>query len=46
MESESQTDYERPLKRAYLRQEIVEKGYSPEEFTDYCDNLKGADIDL
>jgi hypothetical protein len=36
---------ERELKQNYLRQEIVEKNYSPDEFMEYCEGIKGAEVD-
>lgn len=36
---------ERLVKQEYLYKEIIENNYSPEEFTDYCENFKGSEID-
>lgn len=36
----------RASKQAYLTSEILSEGYDPSEFTTYCDQRKGSDIDL
>lgn len=36
---------ERIEKQNYLQREIVDKEFSPDEFMEYCETLKGADID-
>ena len=38
-------EQERIQKQDYLKQEIIEKNYSPDEFMEYCESLKGAEID-
>lgn len=35
----------RSAKQAFLRAEVVEAGYSSELFVEYCDELKGTDVD-
>lgn len=35
----------REFKQNYLKQEIIDKSYSPEEFLNYCNSFKGSDID-
>jgi len=37
---------EREKKQEYLRQEIVDQNYDPNEFTEFCGERKGTDIDL
>lgn len=37
---------EKRKKQAFLTTEIIEKGYDPEAFTDYCELLKSSDIDM
>jgi len=37
---------ERKEKQKYLRQEIILKGYSPDEFTSFCEKYKNPDLDL
>lgn len=36
----------RASKQAYLTSEILSEGYDPSEFTAYCDQRRGSDIDL
>lgn len=37
---------DRRKKQVYLSREIIEKGYDPDAFTDYCELLKSSDIDM
>mmetsp|Transcript_18497 Transcript_18497/g.33372 ORF Transcript_18497/g.33372 Transcript_18497/m.33372 type:complete len:212 (-) Transcript_18497:1975-2610(-) len=37
---------ERKAKQNYLREEVVEAGYSPELFVAYCESQRGADVNL
>lgn len=37
---------ERAMKQSYLIEEIINKGLSPDAFMAYCEQRKGADIDL
>ena len=37
---------EKRKKQAYLTTEIIEKGYDPDAFTEYCEMLKSSDIDM
>lgn len=39
-------EQERLEKQEYLKTEILEKNYSPDEFMEYCEELKGAEIDM
>jgi hypothetical protein len=36
---------ERKAKQTFLKEEILDSGYNPEAFTDFCESHKGADID-
>lgn len=36
----------REEKMLFLKKEIVDLDYSPDEFTEYCEKIKGADLDL
>jgi len=36
---------ERQAKRAFLRQEVIEQGYEPDQFTEFIEREKGADVD-
>ena len=36
---------QRRAKQNFLHEEIVEKNFSPQEFMEFCDEFKGADID-
>jgi hypothetical protein len=49
MDSDSEDSYmanaERVAKQSYLREEVVEAGYDPGLFLDYCNGLKGTDVD-
>ena len=35
----------RSEKQSYLRTQIIDKGYCPEEFTKFCEDRKGNDVD-
>jgi len=37
---------DRRKKQVFLSREIIEKGYDPDAFTDYCEMLKSSDIDM
>jgi hypothetical protein len=37
---------DRVRKQNFLRAEIIEKLFSPDDFNEYCEKLKGADIDI
>lgn len=37
---------ERKAKQGFLREEVVEAGYSPQLFVAYCETQRGADVDL
>jgi hypothetical protein len=37
---------EREAKRRFLKEEVLDNGFSPEEFIAYCGDEKGNDIDL
>lgn len=37
---------DRRKKQIFLSREIIEKGYDPDAFTDYCELLKSSDIDM
>lgn len=39
-------DDERARKQAYLNEEIIEKNFNPEDFIEFCERSRGADIDL
>jgi|JI6StandDraft_1071083.scaffolds.fasta_scaffold17605_7 hypothetical protein len=43
-----QAEETRAKKQQFLREEILEQGYDPEEFVDYLSNVLkiGADVDL
>jgi hypothetical protein len=49
MDSDSEDSYmtnaERVAKQNYLREEVVEAGYDPGLFLDYCNGLNGTDVD-
>lgn len=36
---------ERQAKKAYLRKEVIEQGYEPDQFTEFIEREKGADVD-
>ena len=36
---------ERQAKRAFLRQEVIEQGYEADQFTEFIEREKGADVD-
>lgn len=50
MDSDSEDNYmataERVAKQDYLREEIVEGGYDTALFVEYCEGLRGTDVDL
>lgn len=37
---------ERQAKKAFLRQEVLEKGYEPDAFTEFIEKERGADVDI
>lgn len=47
--SDSEDDFlaeaQRKAKKSYLTEEIIQQNYSPRLFTQFCDQLRGADID-
>ena len=45
-EDEFLENAEREAKRKYLREEILEKNYSAQEFTSFIEKNRGADVDL
>ena len=34
------------MKRAYLKEEIINHGFNPQDFVDFCETGRGADIDI
>lgn len=50
MDSDSEDSYmanaERAAKQNYLREEILESGYEPSIFVEYCEAQRGSDVDL
>jgi hypothetical protein len=50
MDSDSEETYiaaaERQAKQNYLRETVVEAGYDPSIFVEYCEGLRGTDVDL
>lgn len=36
---------ERHAKQRYLCEEIIENGYDPGEFSKFCEQIRGTDID-
>ena len=45
-EDEFLENAERQAKRTYLREEIIDKGFSAQEFTTFCEQDRGTDVDL
>lgn len=45
-EDEFLENAERQAKRTYLREEILDKGFSAQDFTAFCEQERGADADL
>lgn len=39
-------DAERKAKQSFLREEVVEAGYPPDAFVAFCEQQRGADVDL
>jgi hypothetical protein len=38
-------DQQREIKQNYLKKEILDRDFSPDEFMEYCETIKGAEID-
>ena len=39
-DGESPADYENALKQKYLKKEVIEKGFDPEEFISFLENRR------
>jgi len=44
--SDEALEEDRMLKRAFLKESIINAGFSPQDFVDFCESDQGADIDL